>query len=96
MANVSIVNDYRGPTPKPRKVINVDPGFFEVPVSAVRERFISNTRGGLVDMPHVWTIRNRKTGFPDCVVGPCTFDEMIETWSTLEGGETPIGQGRWR
>lgn len=36
----------------------------------------------------VWSARRNDTGVVDCVIGPCTFDEMIATLETL--GDPPL------
>lgn len=78
-------------SPKP---IPLTPGFTRTTLAHAR-RVHLDRQGGRADTRHLWPAINRKTGATDCVIGPCTFDEMIETWTLLEGGKQPEAEYRW-
>ncbi len=66
-------------------MIQMDTGFFKVPMETVRRHAGAK--------PQLWEVKNRHSGVIDCLIGPCSFDDMVLTFATLEK-EQPIAQMR--
>lgn len=75
-----------------RDDIPLTPGFTRTTLDDARS-FQVRADVGRADVAHTWPLQNRKTGLVECVIGPCTFDEMIETWTKLEG-HAPVAEYR--